>query len=146
MTLEPAESVEPARDASPERQAGRAPYKPLVPLVENVTQSATACLLTMVQGNLLTLTLGHWLIASRTGLVSGTIATAALWLAGSRRRWMVALLLGVLTFAVDYWSHPSHFGGAATEAVATGVAAGVLSALVGKVIGWRRGRAALLAR
>ena len=127
MSETPAESVH----ARPTR-------KPLAPLVENVTESATACLITMVQGNLLAITLGHWLIASRTGLVSGAIATAAVFVAGSSRRWLVALLLGVTTFAVDYFSHPSHFGGAVAEAVVTALAASMLSLVVGKLLRRRR--------
>jgi hypothetical protein len=112
--------------------------KPLAPLVENVTQAGAACLITMVQGNLLAITLGHWLIASRTGLLSGAIATAALFVAGWKRRSLVALVLGVATFAVDYWSHPSHFGGAVMEAVVTALAASALSLLVGKLLARRR--------
>jgi hypothetical protein len=100
------------------------PYKSIV---ENVTQSATACLVTMVQGNLLTLTLAHWLIASRTGLLSGTVATASIWLLGERRRWVVAAVLTATTIGADYLSHPGHFGGVVTEAVVTGLAAGALS-------------------
>lgn len=103
----------------------------LAPLLENVTESATACLLTMVQGNLLSLTLAHWLIASRTGLLSGTIATVALWLAGERRRWATAGLLAVATVAADAASHPSRFGGVIGEAIVTGIAAGLLSLAVG---------------
>ena len=112
--------------------------KPLAPLVENVTSAATACLVTMVQGNLLAITLTHWLIASRTGLVSGAIATAAVYVAGWGRRSLVALVLGIATFGVDYWSHPSHFGGAVMEAVVTALAASALSLLVGKLLARRR--------
>ena len=90
--------------------------RPIVPLVENVTESATACLLAMTQGNLLTLTLPHWLIASRTGLLAGTAAAAALWLVGERRRWAIAALLTLTTVGADYLSHPSHFGGRLGEA------------------------------
>ena len=133
-----------AAQATP--KPARAAHKPLAPLVENVTESATACLVTMVQGNLLAMTLGHWLIASRTGLLSGAVATAALMVAGSTRRWMVAALLAAATFAVDLFSHPSQFGGALTEAAVTGVGAGVLSLLVGKVIVRRRTRFAERAR
>lgn len=113
----------------------RAPagHKPLAPLLENVTEAATACLIAMVQGNLLSLTLTHWLIASRTGLLSGTIATAALWLAGTRRRWVMAALLTVATIGADYVNHPSHFGGVLGEAIVTGLVAGALSLVVGRV-------------
>jgi hypothetical protein len=109
--------------------------KPLAPLVENVTESAAACLIAMTQGNLLTLTLTHWLIASRTGLLAGAVVAAALWLAGERRRWMIAALLALATIAADYVSHPSHFGGILGEALVTGLVAGALSLVVGRV--WR---------
>ena len=45
--------------------------KKLTPIFENVAESTTACLITMVQGNLLALTVSHWLIASQTGVVAG---------------------------------------------------------------------------
>ena len=114
--------------------------KPIAPLVENVTESATACLLAMTQGNLLTLTLTHWLIASRTGLLAGTAAAAALWLVGERRRWAIAALLMLATVGADYLSHPSHFGGKLGEAVVTGLVAGGLSVLVGRL--WKAVRGA----
>jgi hypothetical protein len=89
----------------------------------------------MTQGNLLTLTVAHWLIASRTGLLAGTLAAAAVWLLGERRRWVIAGLLALATVAADYLSHPSHFWGAIGEAVVTGLVAGALSLVVGRV--WR---------
>jgi hypothetical protein len=122
------------------RPGGPRLRRPLAPLVENVTQATAACLIAMVQGNLLSLTAAHWLIASRTGLLSGAIATAALWVAGDRRRWMMAALLTVATIGADYLSHPSHFGGVLGEAILTGLTAGVLSLLVGRI--WRLVRSA----
>jgi hypothetical protein len=118
-------------------------HRPLATLVENVSESGLACLVTMVQGNLFAMTLGHWIIASRTGLVAGTVAAAALLLAGAKRRWVAASLLAVVTFGVDIFSHPAQFGGVATEAIVTGMAAGALSLLVGKGIAIRRSRSAL---
>ncbi|MCG8467400.1 MAG: hypothetical protein MJB57_04225, partial [Gemmatimonadetes bacterium] len=50
------------------------------PLVENVAESGLACLITMVQGNILALGLGHWLVASRTGLFAGAAAAAVIML------------------------------------------------------------------
>ena len=98
----------------------------------------------MVQGNLLALTFGHWLIASRTGLVAGTVATLALLLAGHRNRWIVAGLIAGATILADYLSHPSHFGGVVGEAIVTGLAAGALSLVVGWV--WKGLRARMPAR
>jgi hypothetical protein len=135
VTRDPAVTPRPATDDAAARPGAPARPRPLAPLVENVIQSATACLIAMTQGNLLTLTLTHWLIASRTGLLSGAIATAALWLAGERRRWVMAALLAVATVGADYFSHPSHFGGVLGEAIVTGLAAGALSLIAGRV--WR---------
>ena len=46
----------------------------LLPYVENMTEAGCACLIMMVQGDLLSLGLAHWAIASQTGLVAGAIA------------------------------------------------------------------------
>jgi hypothetical protein len=111
-------------------KAGRA-----AALLENVTESATACLLTMVQGNVLALGVGHWIAASQTGLAAGVVASVALWLSGGRGRFVVASILAVATAAVDYMVHPGGFGPVAFEAVATGLAAGGLSLVVGALRG-----------
>lgn len=103
----------------------------VVPLVENVTESATACVLTMVQGNILALGVGHWIVASQTGLAAGVLASLVLWLSGGRRRFVVAAVLAVATAGVDYLVHPGGFGPVAFEAVVTGAAAGGLSLAVG---------------
>lgn len=105
---------------------------------ENIAEAGAACLVTMVQGNLLALGLSHWIIASQTGLIAGTAAAAAITFTKIRNRWVIAATLGVLTFAVDYFMHPGMFGSAATEAVVTGLGAAVLSWIVGAVLARRR--------
>jgi len=84
----------------------------------------------MVQGNLLALTFTHWAIASRTGIIAGALASAALLALRTSRRWVVAVVLGTLTAAVDYVVHPGAFGPAIAEAVVTGAGATALSLLV----------------
>ena len=106
----------------------------ITPLVENVAEATTACLITMVQGNLLALTVGHWLVASRTGVIAGLVASVALMAARAERRWMVSLVLGLITAVVDYFVHPGQFGPAIAEAVVTGAGAAALSLLVGALI------------
>ena len=102
--------------------------KKLAPLAENIAESGVACLLTMVQGNVLLLGVGHWMTASQTGLVSGTAATAAILLAKSDNRLIIAGILGAVTGVVDYFVHPGMIGEArATEAVITGLGAAALS-------------------
>jgi hypothetical protein len=123
-------SVASKREGNPETPRLR---KRLTPFVENVAESATACLLTMVQGNVLALTLGHWLIASRTGVVAGIFATLVTLFVRIRSKWMIAGMLCLITATVDYFTHPTHFGVAVAEAVVTGLAAGGLSLLIAKV-------------
>ncbi len=109
------------------------------PYLENVSESTVACLITMVQGNLLALGLSHWIIASQTGILAGAItATALLW-SRIRKRWLVSLLLGTVTAVVDYFIHPGMFGPAVAEAIVTGIGAAALSYAVGTFLKSRRG-------
>lgn len=99
--------------------------------VENIAESGAACLVTMVQGNLLLLGVSHWLIASQTGIVAGTAAAVALTLTKTDKRWIIAAVLGLATAVVDYFVHPGMFGPAFMEAVVTGIGASVLSYAIG---------------
>jgi phosphate/sulfate permease len=112
--------------------------KKTAPLIEYVSESAAACLVTMVQGNLLVLTASHLLIASQTGLIAGTIAAVGIFVAKTRNRWLISLGLGVTTAVVDFFVHPGMFGSVVTEAIVTGVAAAILSYLVGTLIRYMR--------
>lgn len=104
------------------------------PFVENISEATAACLITMVQGNVLAIGLSHWLIASQTGLAAGSITALAILISKTDRRWLIALLLGVVTAIVDYFVHPGMFGTVVTEAIVTGIGAALLSYLVGTVI------------
>ena len=88
----------------------------------------------MVQGNLLALGLSHWIIASQTGVAAGSITAVAILLSRTDRRWLISLLLGLVTAVVDYFVHPGMFGTVITEAIVTGIGAAVLSYLVGTII------------
>ena len=103
----------------------------LTPYIEYFAESTTACLVTMVQGNILALGLTHVLIASQTGIIAGTIAYIAILFAKTGKQWLVSIILGVATGIVDFFVHPGMFGTVATEAVVTGLGAAVLSYLVG---------------
>jgi len=108
--------------------------KKIVPFIEYFAESTTACLVTMVQGNLLALTMGHLLIASQTGVIAGAVATAGIFVARTSRRWMIASVLGAATGIVDFFVHPGMFGTIATEAVVTGLGAAILSYLIGTAL------------
>jgi hypothetical protein len=106
----------------------------LTPYLENISEATAACLLTMVQGNLLVLGISHWIIASQTGIVAGLIASTALLLAKTDKRWLVSLVLGLVTAVVDFYIHPGMFGSVATEAIVTGIAAAFLSYSIGTIV------------
>ena len=91
-------------------------------------------MVTMVQGNLLAITLGHWLIAAETGLIAGSIASTALLVWKTGKAWVVALVLGVVTTVVDYLVHPGAFGPAFMEAAVTGAGSAVLSYGVATIV------------
>ena len=114
-------------------------------LVEGASESTAACLLAMVQGNILALTLGHLAVAAQTGVIAGSLALAFGLLIRMENAWITPVLLGICTAVVDYQIHPGSFGSAATEAIVTGIAAGVLSYLVFRIIGFARKRQAATA-
>ena len=108
------------------------------PFVENIAESTVACLVAMVQGNLLALSLSHWVIASRTGVIAGVVASVVLLLARTHKRWVIAAVLGAITAVVDYLVHPAMFGPVGVEPLVTGLGAATLSYLVGIAIGRAR--------
>ena len=116
--------------------------KKLGPLFENFAESGAACLVTMVQGNLLLVGLTHWITATQTGLIAGIAATTAITLARTSNRILVALILGAVTAIVDYFVHPGMIGEHhVTEAIITGLGAAALSYGVGTLlIIWRSKR------
>ena len=118
----------------------------VTPFLENIAESGAACLVTMVQGNLLLLGLSHWITASQTGLVAGTAAATAITLAKTENRIAVAVILGVITAVVDYFVHPGMIGDAAvTEAIITGAGAAGLSFAASSAVAWYRERKAAIA-
>ena len=112
--------------------------KKIVPFVEYSAESMTACLVLMVQGNMLALTVTHLLTASQTGIIAGGIAAVGLYFARASRRWIISIVLGMTTAVVDYFVHPGMFGSVVTEALVTGAGAAVLSYLVGSAIRYVR--------
>ena len=117
--------------------------KKIVPFVEYTAESMTACLVFMVQGNMLALTVTHLLSASQTGIIAGGIAAVGLYFARASRRWVISIALGVITAVVDYFVHPGMFGSVATEALVTGLGAAILSYLVGTAIRYARTKKAV---
>lgn len=114
----------------------------VLPFVENISEATVACLITMVQGNILALGLSHWLIASQTGIVAGAITALAIMVTRIRKRWIIAFGLGLITAVVDFFVHPGMFGSEIAEAIVTGIGAALLSLAVGWLLDRRRAKAA----
>jgi hypothetical protein len=111
----------------------------LAPFAENISEAMTACLVTMVQANLLALSFGHLFIALKTGIIAGTITSILLVVMRTDRLWIVSVLLGTITAAVDFFVHSGQFGPLAMEAIVTGLGAALLSYSVGMLVrGFRR--------
>ena len=108
--------------------------KTLAPYIEYFAESTTACLVTMIQGNILAIGLGHLVIASQTGVAAGAITYITVLFAKTGKQWIVSAVLGLATGIVDFFVHPGMFGTVAMEAVVTGLAAAALSYLVGTAI------------
>ena len=90
----------------------------LIPFCE----ATPACLLVMVQGNMWLATIEHLQKAVETGFITGA---GVLILSLFTYRWfsnkyVVAGITGSMCFIADLLVHPSHFGGATTEAMVTG--------------------------
>ncbi len=111
------------------------------PFVENISESMAACLVTMVQGNLLAISIGHLLVAMQTGVVAGAIVGAVLIFWERGKPWVVSALLGVVTGIVDFFVHEGQFGSLVTEAIVTGFGAFLFSWAVGSLLRrWRQAR------
>jgi hypothetical protein len=96
-------------------------------------ETGAACLLLMVQGQLAQATLGHFFIASETGILTVFPLLGMTWTRHARHfsnRWVSALLVAVCAFFADAFIHASHYRGEYTEAAFTAAGAFALSVLV----------------
>jgi hypothetical protein len=79
-------------------------------------------------GNIMSL--AHWTIALRTGLLTGALAVLLTFTPAAKlytNRYGNALLMGMLTMLGDAWSHVNHYGIAFAEPVVTGVISGLVT-------------------
>jgi hypothetical protein len=96
-------------------------------------EAAAVCMVLMVQGNLMALTLTHLSIASKTGLLAVFPAIGLTFTRYAKHfanRWTSSIFFGVCTFLADSFIHPSHYPGAYTEAALTGLGACAFSIAV----------------
>ena len=104
-------------------------------IIHSLAKVTPSCLLFMVQGNILSATLAHWIIALKTAGLAGLIViVVAVWKQPEEiksSKYLLALIAALATMLADYTIHSSHFGSETTEAIATGLGVGSLWLLVG---------------
>ena len=105
----------------------------LVLFGHKAAEVGAVCVLLMVQGHLLDATLTHFAIAGKTGVLA-TVPLVGVTLTRHARvmanRWISSALIGACGVAADVISHGSHYPGAYTEAVLTGLGAFAVSVVV----------------
>jgi hypothetical protein len=88
------------------------------------------CLMLMVQGNFLAISLKHWGIAFTVSIITGLILVVLSLIKRfediKSNNYSMAGLVAFVTALVDFNVHHSHFGGVTTEALVTGISAGLL--------------------
>ena len=96
-------------------------------------ETGAACLLLMVQGQLAQATLGHFLVASETGILA-VFPLLGLSLTRHARhfanRWTSAAFVAVCAFVADAVIHGSHYPGKYTEAALTAIGGFVMSVVI----------------
>jgi hypothetical protein len=105
-------------------------------LYQKISEVTPACLLMMVQGDLTAITLTHWIKAFSTGTLTAIGMIILSFIKGNKEfyenKYLLAALTSIVTMVVDYQIHPSHYQGNYTEALMTGLAAGVISIVMTK--------------
>ena len=94
----------------------------------------TACMLAMVGGDVTVISLKHAFVASKTGTLTGIVVVITSIFTKLNNTYMTAWLTGIVTAMSDFIIHPTHYGERWTEAVVTGVGAGLLALIMAKFI------------
>lgn len=103
---------------------------------KKATEVTPACLLLMTKGDLSAITLTHWIKALSTGSLTALCMVILSFVKSNdkfyKNEYLLATLTSFITMIVDYNTHPSHYQGNFTEAIVTGIAAGVISIVMFK--------------
>lgn len=94
-----------------------------------------ACLTCMVKGDFSTLTISHALTAAKTGSIAGVAFVLLSFVKNLKdNKWAIVWSVSVLTMVADYIVHPTHFGTELTEALTTGICAGIIAYFMMKYV------------
>ena len=91
-----------------------------------------SCMVNMVSGHILLMSLKHFIIASKVGIVcaAGFGITSLFTSKLIQNKFFLAGYVFTATAIIDYFTHPSHFGNEYTEAIVTGLTAAIISLIV----------------
>jgi hypothetical protein len=98
--------------------------------IQRFWQPTSACLTCMPGSVTNFISLPHWEIALKTGLLTGVLVLVLSFTRSARvfrNRYGNALVVGCLTTLGDAYSHLNHYGFAGAEAILTGVVSGLLT-------------------
>ena len=88
-----------------------------------------SCMIFMVQGNLLQLTAKHALIATRTGIITGSLVVLMSFIPW-KFHFKLPILMFIGCFTADILSHSTHFGQYWSESACTALLAAVFSYVI----------------
>ena len=88
-----------------------------------------SCMIFMVQGNLPALTSKHALIATKTGIITGTLVVLMSFIPW-KFHFKLPILMFIGCFIADFVAHPTHFGPAWGEAACTALLASIFSYVI----------------
>ena len=95
-----------------------------------------SCMVNMVSGNILIASIKHLIIASKVGAVCalGFGLTSLMTNKLLNNKFYLAGYVFLATAVIDYFTHPTHFGGPYTEAITTGLVAAFISIMVSYIM------------
>jgi len=95
---------------------------------QRFTEAWTSCLLCMVQGDLTVISLDHAFTASKTGFTAALAYVALSYSTKFSGSKIAAVwLISTCTMLADLLIHPTHFGAEMSEAICTGIGAGLIA-------------------
>lgn len=108
--------------------------------LKRLLESTTSCMLMMTQGNVLAISLSHWEKALQVGLIASLATILLIKLHKedlTHNQYVMAGIIGIFTAVADLITHPTHFGGVTTEAIVTGIGAGLLCICLSHIKGYK---------
>ena len=95
-----------------------------------------SCMVNMVSGHIAIMSMKHFIIASKVGLVCavGFALTSLITNKLLQNKFYLAGYVFLATGIIDFFTHASHFGNEYTEAIVTGLVAAIISIIVSFII------------